>query len=302
MFQFVGYSAFSGPDCLASAPSGVDNITTATITNAIFDHFNVTRNTDQVFNTTIPTEWDYDTIMDADFEGTLSAGNVDFIIDQISAIKIKRRIRGTFDWITLETIPINTVDDLAFIFNDRLNAYGIEYEYALVPVIEDIEGEYVINRILSQFNGVFIGDFDNIYRFLYDVNYGTTTINQQVGIFQPLGRQYPVFVANANLNYESGSVTATVFNDDYEETRTIDPIAINEKMANLKAFLTNKKAKILKDWNGRMWLCVITDNPTVSYANGSGMAIPQLTFSWTEIGSATSQADLYNNGVLDEPG
>lgn len=302
MLQFVGYNFFSDVNALDSAPSSVDNITSTQLSNAIFDHFNVTKNTGTPFSTTIPANWDYDTILDADFAGNLNAGNVDFLIDQISAIKIKRRVQGTFNWLTLKTIPVNDVEDLTFVFNDFLNAYGVTYEYALVPVLNDIEGNYIINSVFSQFNGVFIGDAEQTFKFLYDVEYGTNARNQQVGTFQPLGKQYPIIVANGLLSYESGSVSATILNDDYEDTGVIDPVAIVQKKTIIKDYLTNKKAKLLKDWSGNVWLCMITDNVQVTYRNGSGMRIPQIQFNWVQIGDASNQSDLYNNGVINEPG
>ncbi len=248
MFQFVGYNFFSDGDALNTAPSNVDNITNVKLTNAIFDHFNVTRNTNTAVSTTIPTQWDYDTIMDADFNGNIEAGNVDFLIDQISAIKIKRRVQGTFNWLTLKTIPVNTVEDLTFVFNDLLNQNNVTYEYALVPIIEDVEGGYIINTVLSQFNGVFIGDAETIYKFLYEVEYGNNQRNQQIGVFQVLGKQYPVFVANGELSYESGSVTATILNENFQQNG-IDRTAITKLKDAIKDFLTNRKAKILKDLN-----------------------------------------------------
>ena len=299
MFQFVGYNFFSDGDALNAAPSNVDNITTINLSNAIFDHFNVTRNTNTAVSTTIPTQWDYDTVMDADFNGNIEAGNVDFLIDQISAIKIKRRVQGTFNWLTLKTIPVNTVEDLTFVFNDLLNQNNVTYEYALVPIIEDVEGEYIINTILSQFNGVFIGDAETIYKFLYEVEYGNNQRNQQIGVFQVLGKQYPVFVANGELSYESGSVTATILNEDFQQNG-INRTAITQRKNAIKDFLTNRKAKILKDWNGNEWLCIVNSNIGVTYKSSYGMGIPVINFEWTEVGDAQSQQDLYNNGILDE--
>ena len=299
MFQFVGYNFFSDGDALNTSPLNVDNITSVKLSNAIFDHFNATRDTDVTVTTTVPSQWDYDTIMDADFNGNIDAGNVDFIIDQISAIKIKRRVQGTFEWLTLKTIPINTVEDLVFTFNDLLNKNDTIYEYAFVPVIEDIEGEYIINSILSQFNGVFIGDAETIYKFFYEVQYGNNQRNQQVGIFQVLGKQFPVFVANGELSYESGSVTATIINEDFAINGVNKKATLELKDA-IKDFLTNKKAKILKDWAGNEWLCIVNSNISVTYKDGSGMRIPVINFNWTEIGKADNQQDLYNNGVLNE--
>ena len=300
MFQFIGFDFFADVDCLNSAPSSVDNITSTTLTNAIFDHFNVTKDVTISFTTDKPEEWNYDTIMDADFDGDINAGNVDFLIEQVSAIKIKRRIKGTFDWITLETVPISKVEDLEFTFVDRLNAYGVEYEYAFVPILNDIEGNYIINSIYSEFNGVYIGDFNNIYRLFFEVNYSNEMRNQQIGTLQPLGRKYPVIIANGNLSYDSGTVAAMILNDDYTETRTIDKIDIVERKETLKDYLTDKKAKILKDWNGNIKLIMVSTSPTVAYKENSGMSVPQITFGWTEIGDANSQSDLYNNGVIDE--
>ena len=301
MFQFVGYNFFADQNALNQAPANVDAITSTQISNAIFDHFNVTQNTSTLVSTTIPTAWDYDTIMDAGFNGDINAGNVDFLVEEISAIKIKRRIQGTFDWITLNTIPINSIDDLTFAFNDLLNADYVTYDYALVPIMEDVEGDYIINSILSQFNGVFIGDYSTIYKFFYDVQYGTNARNQQIGTFQPLGNQYPIVIANGLLSYESGTVSATILNDDFEDTGAIDPPAIVEKKTIIKDFLTNKKPKILKDWNSNVWLCIVVDSPQVTYKAGSGMAIPQVQFNWVQIGDANNQADLYNNGILPTP-
>lgn len=302
MLQFVGYNFFADVNALDSASSNVNNITSTKLTNAIFDHLNITRNTDTPFSTSIPVNWDYDTILNASFEGNLNAGNVDFLIAQINAIKIKRRIKGSFNWLTLKTFPVEKEEDLTFIFNDFLNGYGIDYEYALVPVLNDIEGNYIINSIFSKFNGVFIGDAQQTFKFLYDVEYGTNARNQQTGIFQPLGKQYPVIVANGLLSYESGSVTGAILSDDYEDTGVFDRTAIVQKKTIIKDFLTNKKAKILKDWNGNIWLCMITDNVQVSYRSGSGMGIPQVQFNWVQIGEANNQTDLYTNGVINEPG
>lgn len=301
MFQFVGYNFFGDQNALNTAPGNVDSITTTTISNAIFDHLNITRNTSTPVTTNKPTAWDYDTIMDADFNGNLNAGNVDFLVEEISAIKIKRRIQGTFEWLTLNTIPVNSVEDLTFVFNDLLNAYDVMYDYALVPMMEDVEGNYIINSVLSQFNGVFIGDYSTIYKFLFDVEYGTNARNQQIGTFEPLGNQYPIIIANGLLSYESGTVSATILDDNFEETRIIDRTAIVQKKTAIKDFLTNKKPKILKDWNSNIWLCMVVDSPQITYKSGSAMGIPQVQFNWVQIGDATSQNDLYNNGILPTP-
>lgn len=301
MFQFIGYNFFSGPNALDSAPSTVENITGTELSNAIFDHFNVTRDTSIAPTMDKPLEWTYDTVLNVDFDGTTNAGNLDYILQQISGIKIKRRIKGAFDWLTLKYIDISSLEDLNFTFNDFLNGYNIEYEYAFVPVINGVEGEYIINNILSKFNGVFIGDAEQVFKFLYGTNYTANSRNQQVGTFMPLGKEYPIIVANGVLSYESGTFTGTMLNDDFDQNGQIDRAAIVSKKDVLKDYLTNKKPKILKDWNGNIWLVMIVDNVSVNYLQGSGMGIPQVQFNWIEVGKADNPQDLYDTGIVNIP-
>ena len=301
MFQFIGYSAFSGPDCLNVAPNEIDNITTIRLTNAIFDHMNVTKDTSLEYNTTVPTDWNYDTVLDVDFEGNLNASNVEFEISQISALKVKRRKKGELNWFTLKTINIDgDVSKMNFTIIDKLNAYDTEYEYALVPVMSGVEGNYIIQSILSKFNGVFVLDNQQTFKFFYDVQYGTNARNQSVSSFTPLGRKYPVIVSNGILSYDNGTLSATILNDDFETTGVLNPVAIVKKKELLKDFLTNKKAKILKDWNGNLWLIFVSSSPKVTYKAGAGMKIPSVQFDWIEIGDSNNQIDLYNAGFLEE--
>ena len=65
-------------------------------------------------------------------------------------------------------------------------------------------------------------------------------------------------------------------------------------------FLVNKKAKILKDWNGNSWLLCITGNPSAEYNSEYGMGKIDVTAEWTEVGDPENQKDLYRNGMVDE--
>ena len=88
--------------CIAGYKHSLDNtsVTTDIVENVsigggIFDRLFITRAVaDQ------PTEfpgWDYDTVMDAQFNGDLMGGNIVYQIEQISAVRIKRRRAGKHD-------------------------------------------------------------------------------------------------------------------------------------------------------------------------------------------------------------
>ena len=52
--------------------------------------------------------------------------------------------------------------------------------------------------------------------------------------------------------------------------------------------------------NGNSWLMFVTDNISTSYENKYGMGIADVSFDWIELGDWNNQADLYNNGILEE--
>lgn len=301
MFIVCGYNFFRDENALNPSPLRNAIFTSTQLKNGIFSHWYVTRDVNSPYSSEEPTLWEYLTVMDANFDGTLQAGNVGYVLDNIDGIKIKRRKVEEYDWITLNYVSAEDLGTtLSFVLNDNLNQNDTEYEYAFVPVFQGIEGNYITNTIKSKFNGVFICDAESIYKFYTNVSYGTNERVQQIGVFEPFGRKYPVVVSNALLNYETGSFKGDILNNDFLETRKINAKEIVEKRKQIIDFLTNKKAKILKDWNGNFWLIFITDNIQTSYANNSGMSIINVDAEWTEIGDANSGSDLYLNGILKE--
>lgn len=301
MLMICGYDFCKDENTLNPSPLRSATYDTTRLENGIFSHWYATRDTSSNYSPDEPTTWDYLTVMDANFNGTLQAGNINYLVDNIEGIKIKRRIVGEYDWITIGYVDAQEVGEtLSFTINDYLNQNNVEYEYAFVPVVEGIEGNYVSNAISSKFDGVFICDMETIYKFYAGVSYGNGKRVHKVGVFEPLGKKYPVIVSNALLNYETGSFEGTVLNRDFMQTRILDAKAMIDERKALLDFLTNKKAKILKDWNGNYWLIIITDSPSISYLNNSGMKIANVGANWTEIGDAKSGIDLYNSGILTE--
>lgn len=300
MFMMCGYNFCSDGNALDPAPIVNNGFTDVTLKNGIFDHWNVNRDVTSPYSSAIPTDWDYLTIMNANFNGNIESGNSEFSLGNIDGIKIKRRKVTDFDWVTLTYFDASELESLNFVFNDNIAASGYTYEYAFVPVVGGTEGNYITNTIGAKFDGVFICDLDTIYKFYAGVKYGTNERVQKIGVFEPYGRKYPVVVSNSLINYETGSVTGTVLADDYLKTKAMNRIAMVKEQRALKDFLTNKKAKILKDWNSHSWLIVPIDNISTSYDSKYGMGIADVSFDWVELGDSNNQSDLYNNGILEE--
>ena len=298
MIGLVGYNFCSDGNALDPTPTNINNLTSTKAQNGIFDHFNVSRDTSFDYSTIIPTDWNINTLMNADFNGNVSAGNVDQVASGITSIRVKRRIKGTFDWITIREIPVTSSEDLSFVITDNLNAYNVEYEYAYVPMMEDVEGSYIIESIVSKFEGVFICDVDTVFKFYAGVEYDGNDAVQQVGVFQPFNRKYPIIVSNSIIQYQTGSIGGWVLPEDYEDTHVFDRSKIVKEKEVLLNFLMNKKPKILKDMNGNNWLVYFTGNPTITYDNNYGQGMLKVAAQWTEVGDPNDKTDLYENGLI----
>lgn len=120
MFQFLNYNFFKDEDCLNPLATNAQHFTDTTIKNAVFEHFHQTKDVTSPPSSVIPTVWDYLTIMDANFKNNINAGNAADLFKDVTAIKIKRRKLGDFNWITLKTIPITDPNNIAITFNDNL--------------------------------------------------------------------------------------------------------------------------------------------------------------------------------------
>ena len=298
MIGLIGYNFCADGNALDPTPTDINNITYTKIQNGIFDHFNVSRDTSFDYSSIIPTDWDTNTLMNADFAGNVSAGNVAQVATGVTSVRVKRRIKGTFDWITIREIPISKPEDMSFVITDNLNAYNVEYEYAYVPVMEDVEGSYIIESILSKFEGVFICDVDTVFKFYAGVEYDTNDAIQQVGVFQPFNRKYPIVVSNSIMQYQPGGIGGWVLPEDYEDTHVFDRSKIVKEKEVLLNFLMNKKPKIIKDMNGNNWLVYFTGNPSVTYDNNYGQGMLKVSAKWTEVGDPNDKTDLYENGLI----
>ena len=295
MTGLLGYNFLLDVNCLGPMPTSVNGITSSKVKNGIFSHYNASSDVSGDYNNIVPTAWDLNTIMDANFESNIGAGTLGELTKNITSVRIKRREKGTFDWVVIKEISISNVDDFSFIFTDNLASNFTQYEYAYVPVMGQVEGTYTVSEVYSKFKGVFICDVNTIYKFYADIEYGSTDSVQKIGTYEPFGRKYPVMVSNGLLGYDTGTVSALIVPKDFSETHEFDRQAITKERNALFKWLTNKKPKMLKDWNSAEWLCIITGNPQTDYESNYGMGIQRMTEEWTQTDDPKVKADLYAN-------
>lgn len=277
-------------------------VTNTKIRNGIYYHASITRDTSLNYSRNI-LDWSYYTIIDCTFNNTLNGGNTNILLSQLQGLAIKRRKIGTFQWITLKELDVLSPDDLNVVYQDSFVPSSSEFQYALVPIFNgNIEGEYVVNQIKTNFNGVFISDRDTIFKLYNSVMYGGTTAHRVSGMIQPIGSRYPTFVTNSIIDYKEGQISALLLGYGFEKNRKIDRLDVINQTEDLISFLNNDDAKIITDWNGNIVLVRINPSPTISYNGAYGNGIDTVSFNWTEQGKYDDQVDLYENGLIDTLG
>ena len=214
-------------------------------------------------------------------------------------------------WLTLYSQPITQASDMDFTFIDFLNQYGKTYKYALVPLLTqtqsgvevEVEGGYTVsNEVQSVFDGVFIADSTGSQKCKANVGYGNVDMNQVVGSITPIGAKYPIIITNSHNQYHNGSISGTIVPDDYYFNGNLSRIDMVNKRNELEQFLTNKRVKVIKDWNGNIWLVMIAGNVSCTFNNNYGMGIVDFSTNWIEVGDPTNQQDLQATGLINVGG
>lgn len=279
--------------------------------NAVINEFYVTRDLSQSMLSEFP-EWDNATIMLAEFNGNIIAGNVTWLLGSVDNIKLKRKLASdtTNHWITLLQKDVTSAYDLGFTYRDYYVPSNNNYIYAMVPCMGNNEQSYFTTKITTKFNGLFVSDKDQTLK-LYS-NYGVTSAqdNILVGILQPYKSIYPTINKNPNVHYRtvtfSGDILGLNYNADddnciqtnfelTEKTR-LDIVLESDTWRN---FLCNGKTKIIRDWNGNIIMAQVTTPPSRTYDKNSGNSKPTMTFGVTEVGDSNSQTDLFKHGLID---
>ena len=287
------------------APPSVRYITNVRLDNAIVRDWYVTHDVSQPsYLDTLP-DWDNYTIMRATFDGNLRAGNVDWLLTSVNRIKIKRRKVGVGEqWITLFIQPIETEYDLSFYYRDYYCPSGYQFEYAMVPCVNDDEQTYFTTIVKTYFDGIFISDKDKTMKLYSNYLIGASADNILIGQLQPYSQVYPTIIKNPNVLYRTVTIQGDVlgFNEEtcqtFELTQETRPIIVDQKREWDK-FLCNGKAKVIKDWNGNILVGKVTTAPSYVYDQTSGNSKPTMTFGATEVGEYDNQWYMYNHGLID---
>lgn len=290
------------------SPTSIKNMNYSQLSNAEFDSLYISKSTDMEFTKDKPTEWDFNTVLYCDFEGNTFAGNLKESIESITDLIIKRRRSDQFEWITLETRSIEHTPDMSWEDSvaqmsikgtDKTAAIGYTYDYAAVPILNGIESIYSIASANVECNGIVILDDEEIWMTALVENDIDTTAVVPNSVIETMYDKYPTIVRNTDANYETLQLTASFVPNEGLECVDVwdeDEVVLMKWNRQVYDFLRNGKPKLLKATDGRIWLVYVTTPPTDAY--DADTQLRKLTFTCTEVGSAMSERDLYDAGLI----
>lgn len=291
----LGYAFAGGQYTLDPTPVSENNANTIKIENAVFDEF-YGNSTALEYSETIPIVWDFDTLFHAYFNNNLLAGNISFAVSEINKLRLKRRVKGSSNWVTIYEQTVNTADDLAVEYYDITARANTTYEYTIVPVFDQVEGSLYTNEITTDFQGLFIVDRDNVFATELDVVISEKR-NKPRSVITTINRKYPYVISNGSNNYDSGNVSAQWLeynsNDD-----SWDIEQARNYVHTLKDFLNNGSPKLIKYQDGRMWLIEVSSPEIIDTEDDAHLQV-HTSFDWVEIGDCDKGSDLYINGLIN---
>lgn len=290
---FTGYSFYGYKFTASPAPVYIKDINAIALSNGIFNDLFISSDPNRDLE---DKEWTFDTILHGDFNGNLLAGNADVSLFAVSSILIKRRRKGSLDkWVTLFEIPIGgNPDNLEFERFDKYVASSVEYEWALIPVSGNVEGNYNINSLVPDFQGIFIVTKDKVFNSILD-NDVQVRREKPSAVVRTIDGDYPYVISHSKNKDYSGSVSAVFIENENCEWKYKEGY---QHRRELMDFLLDGYPKMLKlGETGETFLMMVVDNIPEDRLQYTDKVTT--TFQFNEIGNSEDMQDLYDSGLID---
>ncbi len=280
------------------------------LNQGIYDEINMEvydkeKTKNDIKNYDFPKIWHKCIVFHATFNNNnLSAGNFDYMISEVSSMIIKRRpLNSVEQWLPIFEQKIYSEMDsneFNFMFTDYLVKNKKEYEYKLVPILAGGTEGFPIYATYEEddhksvnFSGIFICEPDSVYSTILDVNV-TAQKNKPANTITTIGKRYPFVLCGTENNYYTGTVNGLfaqpIKKGEWNFENSWD---FREKF---NEFLLDGKTKLLKYYDGRMWLVNIYD-PVINKEEEHEYKVIT-SFNWAEIGNVADVYSLYDNGFI----
>lgn len=269
-------------------PIPTSNIDEVTLGAGIYDELYITVETNPslINDTNIkPSGWKLKTIMNSKFKSDLEAGSLDSDGHTITTIQIyRRKYFEETEWLLVGQFEYD-INFNVYSFIDRFTENGAKYEYAIVPVAQDVIGDITVSEPIDvAYDGVFLSDLQNNYKLEVDYELGTRSHNNNVSTSSPLNGKYPI-VTQGNQDYQTGNVTFLPLSQGQIDSggHTIDGKTERRYREQVLKFLKNGSTKVMRDDNGEMMI-VATHNVQTTSKNGNLVDLSAISFEFIQLG------------------
>lgn len=271
--------------------------------------------------------WTHYTELRCSYKEGLNAGNLHYLIENVQAVKIKRRFADdiTSDWQPIYMKSIKEKVDFNVAIVDYLEPSNRKVEYLYCPVAMNgsdyiADGE-VMAKVYSKFNFYVLVDKDYVYKAIINA-ITTPNMNVPLSVVETLGNKYPFVIRKGAAAYRSGTMTAlymeinccgspamrsiSVYDkelDEYVEKIAEDLLDVENAWKHrneVENFIANGNDKLIKAPDGDIWLTAMSAAPSRNVNNDYRFATT--SFGWTEVGDAYNSIDLYNSNLLTYDG
>lgn len=295
--MIIGYDFF-GLDyggCVWDTPICTDHMDELQLNEGIYDEAYVDLNMNIANDNVKPVNWTLTTIMDAKFTGDLDAGSVNADGFKVTKMLLYRTIAGTGKWTAIAQFDYDEAYNV-YGYVDRFAQNGVEYEYAIVPVANEIMGDKLISDAVTvEYEGMFLTDKRENRKLEYDITLGDITHNTLSSVNQPISGKYPVIVFG-NAKYRSGNMSVLPLSDETVDMggAGVDKFAEQVNRQEWLEFLNNGKAKVLRMDNGTLMM-IVTHNAKASHKGGLLRDLASLSFDYIEVGDIEFNSLMKND-------
>lgn len=284
--MIIGYNFFSLEEgCVWDTPVCTDMLDELELGQGTYDEAFIDLNTNVANNTAKPTVWTVTTIIDSKFTGDLDGGSIGADGFKVTKIQLYRSIYGTNKWDAIGQFDYNE-DFNVYDYVDRYTQNGALYQYAIVPVANEIIGDKMASDpVQALYEGIFITDKNENRRLEYDISLGEIVYNNNSALNQPINSPFPI-VTFGNSKYRSGNLSVLPLSKETVELygQGVDKFAEQVTRQEWIEFLNNGRAKVLRMDNGLSML-IVTQNVRATHKDGDILRdLASLSFDYVEIG------------------
>lgn len=287
----IGFDSYGGQ--IFNSKIGMETPTKLELSNGCYDEWKL--DTGIVDYSDKKTLWEYYTLMLATFNNTLEAGNMANNGYEINEVHFKRRKKSNLMWTTFAKMKYDPKQKYYQVL-DRMAEAAQEYEYAIQPVTNGVEGVETTKSIVHTFDDLWVMSKDDGFRLVYDVEYGDIDTITNMSTIATLENRYP-YVMSTPLCYRQGTIKGKLISQTSVDNRGIDINSERQLRNRALSFLNEGSPKLLKDGNGRIMIVKIYGVKEIPHSVFAG-EICDISFSYIEIGDAESGRDLENSGLI----